>query len=64
MAWLIVLLAAGFGWVSLSMYLSAFKEKNPDERNKLMRSGFGTLILAMMGLMFAWYSFNPATPAG
>ncbi|HEY9841447.1 MAG: hypothetical protein ACAI44_13430 [Candidatus Sericytochromatia bacterium] len=63
MAWLMVVMAAVFGWMSLSMYLAAVKEPDPTQKNQLMRKGFGTLVLALMGAMFAWYSFA-GPPAG
>ncbi len=63
MAWLIVIIAAGFGYVSLSMFVAGFKEPDGPERDKLMRSGFGTLVLTLMGITLAWNSFfPPATP--
>lgn len=58
MAWLMLVLAAVFAYISLSMYLAAFKENDGAERNKLMRSGFGTLVLTIMGLVFAYQSFS------
>lgn len=57
MGWLILAMAIIFAYISLSMYLAAFKESDSEERNKLMRSGFGTLVLTIMGLAFAYYSF-------
>ncbi|MGV3525213.1 MAG: GerAB/ArcD/ProY family transporter [Candidatus Sericytochromatia bacterium] len=63
MAWLMVILACVFGYVSLSMFVAGFKETNEAERFKLMRSGFGTLVLTLMGIVFAWNSFHlPPTP--
>lgn len=64
MPWLIVAMASIFGYISLSMYIAAFKEKDQEERSKLMRSGFGTLILTIMGIIFAWNSFFPTAPPG
>jgi hypothetical protein len=58
MPWFLFLVSAGFGYISLSMFVAGFKEQDPVERNKLMRSGFGTLTLCMMGIVFAWYSLN------
>ena len=53
-------LAIVFAYISLSMYLAAFKEPAGPEREKLMRSGFGTLVLTLMGLYFAYSSFAGA----
>lgn len=52
-------LALIFGYISLSMFLAAFREEDPAERYKLMRSGFGTLVLTLMGIVFAWSSMLP-----
>lgn len=62
MAWLMVIGGLFFAWMSLSMYLAAVKETDPAQRNQLMRKGFGTLVLALMGLVFAFYSFHPPEP--
>ncbi len=63
MIWLMLVLSAVFGYISLSMYLAAFKESDGIERNKLMRSGFGTLVLTLMGLFFAYGSYSsPPAP--
>jgi hypothetical protein len=63
MGWVMAAMALVFAWMSLSMYLAAFKESDPVSRNQLMRKGFGTLVLALMGSMFAWYSFAPPGPS-
>lgn len=64
LGWLMAGTAAFFFWISLSMYISAFKTSDPAERNNLMKKGFGPLVLALMGVFFAWYSFNPPAPPG
>lgn len=64
MGWLLGGFSLVFGYISLSMFVAAFKEKDEQERFKLMRSGLGTLVLALMGFVFAWYSFHPAPPPG
>ena len=61
MAWLIAAVGLFFAWISVSMYVAAFKESDPVVRNQLMKKGFGPMVLALMGLIFAWYSFNPPT---
>jgi len=63
MAWLMGSLALVFGYISLSMFVAGFKEQDETERQKLMRSGFGTLVLAMMGLVFAVSSLQAPPPA-
>jgi len=62
MKWLVVGMACVFAYISLSMYIAAFKEKNEQERAKLMKSGFGTLVLTLMGIYFAWNSFFSVPP--
>ena len=62
MGYLIVLAAVAFGYISVSMFIAGFKEKEGPERDKLMRSGFGTLVLTLMGISLAWNSFFPAAP--
>lgn len=64
MAWLWVICALFFGYISVSMFYEGFRESDPQQHNKLMRSGFGTLVLSMMAIVFAWYSFNPPPPPG
>lgn len=59
MAWLMGALALIFGYISFSMFVAAFREDDPAERYKLMRSGFGTLVLTLMGIVFAWSSLLP-----
>ena len=59
MVWLIVLVAITFAYISLSMFIAGFKEEDGPERDKLMRSGFGTLVLTLMGITLAWTSFFP-----
>ena len=59
MFWLLVASALVFGYISLSMFVSAFKENQETERAKLMKAGFGTLTLCLMGIVFAWYSQHP-----
>lgn len=61
MAYLIALAALVFGYISVSMFIAGFKEKDGPERDKLMRSGFGTLVLTLMGISLAWSSFFPPT---
>ncbi|PIQ27191.1 hypothetical protein COW36_16695 [bacterium (Candidatus Blackallbacteria) CG17_big_fil_post_rev_8_21_14_2_50_48_46] len=61
MAWILLLVAAVFGYISLSMFVAGFKEQDEAERMKLMRSGFGTLTLCLMGIVFAWYSLMGGT---
>lgn len=60
MGWVLALAALFFGYISLSMFVAAFKEQDELERSRLMRSGFGTLVLMLMGIWFAWGSFFPA----
>jgi len=60
-AWILLLVAAVFGYISLSMFVAGFKEQDEAERMKLMRSGFGTLTLCLMGIVFAWYSLMGGT---
>lgn len=62
MGWLMVVVAAIFGWMSLSMFVAAFKEQDIKERERLMKSGIGTLVLTLMGIVFAWNSLNPPAP--
>lgn len=62
MPWLMLSAAAVFGYISVSMFVAAFKEANPAERLKLMKAGFGTLTLCMMGIAFAWSAFRRNTP--
>lgn len=62
MGWVMAILALVFGWISLSMLIAAFKEEDPELRQKLMKQGIGTLVLTMMGIVFAWNSFNPPPP--
>jgi zinc transporter ZupT len=62
MPWVLLIAAAGFGYISLSMFVAAFKEQDGLERAKLMRSGFGTLTLSLMGIVFAWYSLMGSKP--
>ena len=65
MAWVMLAGSLVFGWMSASVLLAAFKEEDPQERQRLMKSGIGTLVLTLMGIVFAWNSFNPpAPPAG
>lgn len=47
-----------FGYISLSMFVSAFKEPDKDERIRLFRSGYGTLALTIMGAVYAWHFFS------
>lgn len=61
MGYFIVLIALIFGYISVSMFVAGFKEKDGPERDKLMRSGFGTLVLTLMGVSLAWNSFFPPT---
>jgi len=60
-AWILLLVAAVFGYISLSMFVAGFKEQDEAERMKLMRSGFGTLTLCLMGIVLAWYSLMGGT---
>lgn len=62
MSWIMLAASAVFGYISLSMFVAGFKEQNETERMKLMKAGFGTLTLCMMGIVFAWYSLNTPTP--
>lgn len=59
MGYLIALVALVFGYISVSMFVAGFKEKDGPERDKLMRSGLGTLVLTLMGITLAWNSFFP-----
>lgn len=62
MGYVIALTALVLGYISVSMFVAGFKEKDGPERDKLMRYGFGTLVLTMMGMTLAWNSFFP--PSG
>ena len=62
MGYLIALFAVISGYICLSMFVAGFKEPDGPERDKLMRYGFGTLVLTLMGITLAWNSFFP--PAG
>jgi hypothetical protein len=63
MIWILAGAALMFGYVSLSMFIAAFKETEEVERRKLMKAGLGTLTLCLMGVVFAWYSFHsPSAP--
>lgn len=59
MGYLIAVVAAVFAYISISMFVAGFKEPDGPERDKLMRSGFGTLVLTLMGITLAWNSFFP-----
>lgn len=62
MAWIMLVGSLVFGWMSASVLLAAFKEEDLQERQRLMKSGIGTLVLTLMGIVFAWNSFFPPVP--
>lgn len=64
MGWIWILPALFFGYISVSMFYEGFREEDEAIRFKLMRSGFGTLVLCMMAIVFAYYSLNPPPAPG
>lgn len=62
MIWLMGGMTLVFAWMAVSMYVAAFQEQEPQMRNQLMRKGFGTLVLTLMGIYFIVNSLRAPQP--